>query len=190
MAPPKVPAAEEPGGGQSPAEEPVAAESPAEQPAAAESPEKEPDAAELKRRVDLLKDIGDWKRTIFKIPVRRLTAQEWTEELLLAQAKEDFLKFKPITFDSPRGESAPAKPGVVSDPLDRVRVTATLVMVGALFAIVAVIVFRRTTPSGIYQLVSLASGLAGIGLGWLFGAARGKKSPLRDDESTDSDRVG
>jgi hypothetical protein len=52
-------------------------------------------------------------------------------------------------------------------------------MVIALFSIVAVVVFKTSTPPSIYQLISLASGLAGIGLGWLFGAttARRKKSP-------------
>jgi NAD(P)H-hydrate repair Nnr-like enzyme with NAD(P)H-hydrate dehydratase domain len=52
---------------------------------------------------------------------------------------------------------------------------ATLVMVAALFIIVYVVA-KPNPVTGATQLVSLASGLAGIGLGWLFGTgtARGR----------------
>ena len=61
--------------------------------------------------------------------------------------------------------------GRVRDPLDWVRVVATLIMVAALFIIVYVVAIKPNPgqASGETQLVSLASGLAGIGLGWLFG---------------------
>ena len=129
-------------------------------------------------RKNTLSKISETKRTFLNIPIRHLTTQEWMEQLLLAQAKENFLDGKPITVDSLKDtvqvDTAP------KDPLDKVRIAATLLMVVALFAIVAVVVFKPTTPPGIYQLISLASGLAGIGLGWLFGAAtttRSKKKP-------------
>jgi hypothetical protein len=134
---------------------------------------------ELTRRKGVINDLGDWRRTFFKIPVRRLTPQEVVEALLIDQIKSDYLIDRLVSYSSISGEPPlhPTEPAVPADPLDKFRIIATLVMVIALFAIVAVIVFNRTPPSGITQLVSLASGLAGIGLGWLFGAAssRGKK---------------
>jgi hypothetical protein len=172
-----VPNAGDPNAGVPNAGDPNAGDPNAEDPNAGD-----PNAEELVIKAKILKDIGDWKRTFFKIPVRHLTTQEWMDEILLAQAKWDFSRGKPVTFGSLRG--APVSPvspesAAPKDPLDRVRVAATLLMITALFLIVAVIVFRKTTPNGIYQLVSLASGLAGIGLGWLFGAAtaRSKKGP-------------
>ena len=70
-----------------------------------------------------------------------------------------------------------ATAAVREDRLDRVRVFATLLMVAALFTIVVVIVNKKSPLTSLYQFVSLASGLAGIGLGWLFGTAttRSKK---------------
>ena len=136
-----------------------------------------PPSGELERRRGVINDIGSWKRTFLKIPVRRLTPQELTEALQLDQIKSDYLNGKPVSYNSLRNELPPIEPVEPRDPLDKYRILATLIMVIALFAIVAVIVFNKTPPSGIAQLVSLASGLAGIGLGWLFGAAsaRGKK---------------
>lgn len=154
----------------------------AQQPQGTSSQERKPQGLspeELKRRAGVINGIGDWRRTFFKIPVRRLTPQEVMEALLIDQIKSDYLSEKPVSYSSIRREPSlpPTEPAESADPLDRFRIIATLVMVIALFAIVAVIVFNRTPPSGITQLVSLASGLAGIGLGWLFGAAssRGKK---------------
>jgi hypothetical protein len=177
--PAKEPPAAETTAAETPAEEPPAAETTAAETPAEEAPAKEFPAAERKNRQDILNNISGWKHTVFNIPIRHLTAQEWMEQLRLAEAKEKFLEGKPITVDSLDGTVQPA---ALADPLDKVRVAATLLMVVALFAIVAVVVFKTTTPPGIYQLISLASGLAGIGLGWLFGAAttaRGKKSPQK-----------
>jgi hypothetical protein len=178
QAPPaQAPPAQAPPAQAPPAQAPPAQAPPAQTPPAQTPPAQTPTPGELERRAGIAKDIGDWKRTFFKIPVRHLTTQEWTEELLRAEIKSDYLMGKPVSFGSPRAEPLPVKPAASKDPLDKVRVAATLLMVGALFAIVAVIVFKRSPPSGVYQIVSLASGLAGIGLGWLFGAAavRSKK---------------
>jgi hypothetical protein len=133
---------------------------------------------ERKSRQKILDRIPDSKRTFFNI-ARPRTPQEWIEQLLLAQAKDDYLEGKPIRLDSLKSDLVPPPPSAPEDRLDRFRVILTIVMVAGLFLIVAVIVFRPTTPSGIYQLVALASGLAGIGLGWLFGSAtaRSKNSP-------------
>jgi hypothetical protein len=127
------------------------------------------DKAERQRFINA---VPRWKRTFFNIPVRPVTAKERAEQLLLAKAERDYLEGGDIgAFDERMNKLAAAQPAGPEDPLDRVRVTATLIMVAALFAIVAVIVFKKSPPSSLNQLVSLASGLAGIGLGWLFGAA-------------------
>jgi hypothetical protein len=167
------------------AQENAAQENAAQEKAAQEKAAQEKAAAgltpeELQRRKDTIKDIGNWKRGLFQIPVRRLTAQDLTEELLLDEIRSGYLKGDPVCTDlltvEPR-RAPGADPAEPKDPLDKIRIIATLIMVIALFAIVAVVVFNPKPPTGIAQLVSLASGLAGIGLGWLFGAAsvRGKK---------------
>jgi hypothetical protein len=133
---------------------------------------------EEENRQKIVKDTSKWVYIFRFIPFRRLTPKEQIEQILLAEAEKDYLKRGDIkSLDKLRNNIAAAQPAAPEDPLDRVRIITTLIMVAALFAIVAVIVFNRTPPSGVNQLVSLASGLAGIGLGWLFGAAttRGKK---------------
>ena len=77
------------------------------------SPSKEPPAAEppaLEREIrqEILNNIPKWKHTVFNIPLRHLNAQEWTEQLRLAQAKDNFLEGKPIAVDSLNGNNASA----------------------------------------------------------------------------------
>lgn len=103
---------------------------------------------------------------------RRLTTAEQLDLVLLRAAEQEYLESG--DFSALRelrlnlGTSAP-QAQAAADPLDRVRVWATLIMVAALFAIVWVVAVRPNPTTGATQLVSLASGLAGIGLGWLFG---------------------
>jgi hypothetical protein len=138
------------------------------------------DAKEQARREAVIRDTP--KRTeILFIPGRRLTPRERIEHILLIEAEKEYLNTgDSSSLDKLRAEivKSPDEPTEREDRLDRVRVAATILMVVALFAIVAVIVFKATPPPGVTQLVSLASGLAGIGLGWLFGAAstRSKKT--------------
>jgi hypothetical protein len=122
---------------------------------------------------------------MFGIPLRRLTADERVDQLLLAAAEEDYLKTGDLTRlqEIRKSLATPAATAPQSsspkDPLDAVRVVATLIMVTALFIIVYLVALKpsNSAAAGSTQLVSLASGLAGIGLGWLFGtgAPRGKR---------------
>jgi hypothetical protein len=114
---------------------------------------------------------------------RHQTTDERLERVFLAAAErryvetgdlaalQDFKKSLVVTTQPGTTQSrAGAAP---KDALDWVRVVATLIMVVALFVIVYVVVLRPTQgqATGAPQLVSLASGLAGIGLGWLFGTS-------------------
>jgi hypothetical protein len=76
----------------SPPKEPPAGETPAGETPAAETTAAETTAAERATRQEILKNIPEWKRTVFNIPIRHLTAQEWMEQLRLAQAKEKFVE--------------------------------------------------------------------------------------------------
>jgi uncharacterized membrane protein len=104
-----------------------------------------------------------------------VTTKERIEQLLVAQAEEKYMAGDTDSLNSLADRLTTA--AVREDRLDRVRVFATLLMVAALFTIVVVIVNKKSPSTTLYQFVSLASGLAGIGLGWLFGTAttRGKK---------------
>jgi hypothetical protein len=149
-----------------------------EQPEGRTSTEGETSTEEMEkvRRAQVIYDNPKWAYRFGFIPVRRLTARERIEQLLLAEAEREYLQGGDIkSLETLRNTLAAAQPATPQDrpkdPLDRVRVVATLIMVVALFAIVVVVV-RETKPSeSVTSLVSLASGLAGIGLGWLFGAA-------------------
>lgn len=55
-----------------------------------EPPAAEPPAPEREIRQGILSNIPRWKHTVFNIPIRHLTAKEWTEQLRLAQAKDNF----------------------------------------------------------------------------------------------------
>lgn len=91
--------------------------------------------------------------------------------MLLAKTEADYLEGRIDTFDSLKDKLklVTDQPAERQDPLDRFRIIATLLMVAALFTIVVVIVNKKNPPTTLFQFVSLASGLAGIGLGWLFG---------------------
>jgi hypothetical protein len=123
------------------------------------------------------------KTLVFGIPFRRLTTGELLEQLLLAAAESEYIETGNMEhLLMVRNSIAAPQPSTtqdrsLKDPLDWVRVVATLIMVAALFVIVYVVVIKPNPATGATQLVSLASGLAGIGLGWLFGTgiARGKK---------------
>jgi hypothetical protein len=144
--------------------------------AAEEKEKEEEEKKEENIREEIIKHASKPVYVLGFIPVRRLTTKERVEEILLAEAEKDYVRQGDIeSLNKLRANIAAARQPAPEDPLDRVRVVATLIMVAALFSIVAVIVFRPSAPSGLNQIVSLASGLAGIGLGWLFGATRGKK---------------
>jgi len=54
--------------------------------------------------------------------------------------------------------------------MDRWRVATTATMISALFLIIVLVSFNSRAGNNAVQYVSLFSGLAGIALGWLFGA--------------------
>ena len=129
------------------------------------------DAKERKERQEILDEMPKWKRTFFNIPVRHVNAQERMEQILLAQTEYDYRHGQAVALDSLKDRLAAVQLAARQDPLDKFRIVATLVMVAALFTIVYVVAIKQHPSTSLYQLVSLASGLAGIGLGWLFGAA-------------------
>ena len=95
--------------------------------------------------------------------------QQEVEHLVLDRAKEALKNGDTQLFDSLTGKLLAERPDAREDRLDIYRVLATTIMVGVLFTIVVVIVGENKPSSNLFQFVSLASGLAGIGLGWLFG---------------------
>jgi hypothetical protein len=134
--------------------------------------------AEKADRRALLRNVPKRGKLAF-IPGRLLTPQERAAQLLLVTTEKTYEdggdvsaftdSLKALAAQPIAGRNPPAERG---ESLDRHRFRVTIVMVLALFGIVAVIVVTKpNASSGIFQLVSLASGLAGIGLGWLFGAA-------------------
>ena len=140
----------------------------------------------IERRNALLKDVPEFEaRRIPGLPFtfnRHLNAGERAERVLLAAAQSKYVETGDMQalLDFRKSLAAP-QPGTTqgrptNDGLDWVRVVATLVMVAALFIIVYVVAIKPNPVTGATQLVSLASGLAGIGLGWLFGTgtARGR----------------
>lgn len=91
------------------------------------------------------------------------------ELIVLERAREALESGNTQLFESLTGQLLAENPGGREDRLDIYRILATTIMVGALFAIVVVIVGENRASTNLFQFVSLASGLAGIGLGWLFG---------------------
>jgi len=108
-------------------------------------------------------------RRFFRRVPRRETLPQEVERIMLDRAKEALKNNDTKTFDSLTAKLLAEKPSEREDGLDIYRVLATTLMVAALFAIVIVIVGENKTSNSDFQFVSLASGLAGIGLGWLFG---------------------
>jgi len=106
-----------------------------------------------------------------------LTPQERLEEITIAVAEDALARGDTDRFDLLTGKLGDYQPARNEDRLDKVRIFATVLMMAALFAIVVVVVNKSNPPTSLFQFVSLASGLAGIGLGWLFGTAttRSKK---------------
>lgn len=100
---------------------------------------------------------------------RSPTVRQQVEELMLQRAKDALAAGDTKLFDSLAGKLLVDQPATREDRLDIYRILATTIMVGALFAIVVVIVGKNNPSTNLFQFVSLASGLAGIGLGWLFG---------------------
>ena len=94
---------------------------------------------------------------------------------MLARARIAMEEGQDEIFDSISGKLADAEPVSRENRLDGVRVALTILMVFALFAIVAVVVSETKPQTTSFQFVSLASGLAGIGIGWLFGAGTSRK---------------
>jgi hypothetical protein len=107
---------------------------------------------------------------------RRGTVQQQMEKLMLEQAEMALAKGDMKLFDSLAGKLLGARPSAREDRLDTYRVLATTIMIAALFTIVVVIVLEKKPSTNLFQFVSLASGLAGIGLGWLFGTAASRGS--------------
>ncbi len=133
----------------------------------------EPSAEEIRAIIDKIPKA----RRMFLIFPRRLTPQERLEEITIAVAEDALARGNTSRFELLTGKLGEYQPTRNADRLDRVRIFATLLMVAALFTIVVVIVNKKSPPTTDFQFVSLASGLAGIGLGWLFGTVttRSKK---------------
>ena len=139
--------------------------------ATAEPPESalraEPSASEIQA---ILQGIPKKRRTLL-IFSRMLTPQERLEEITIAVAEDALARGNSTRFDELTGKLGDYQPTRNEDRLDKVRIFATILMMGALFTIVVVVVNKSKPPVTLFQFVSLASGLAGIGLGWLFGTA-------------------
>ncbi|SPM43619.1 Mycobacterium numidiamassiliense ORFan [Mycobacterium numidiamassiliense] len=141
----------------------------------------------IAQRIAMLERIPEFEpRRTFGIETKhRLTTGEQLERALLAAAQSKYIETGDLgsLLDFRKSLAAPqqgtSQAGPPKDSLDWVRVVATLIMVTALFVIVYVVAIKPNPgqSTGAAQLVSLASGLAGIGLGWLFGTgtARGRK---------------
>jgi|SRR5215471_3355239 len=106
---------------------------------------------------------------------RRPTARQQVERLMLQRAQDALGAGDTELFDSLAGKLLGDQPNTREDRLDIYRLLATIIMVGALFAIVVVIVGENKPAASLFQFVSLASGLAGIGLGWLFGTGTARR---------------
>jgi hypothetical protein len=110
--------------------------------------------------------------TLFR---RRPSVQQQIEQMMLDQARQALNDRNPELFESLSSKLLAARPSAREDRLDTYRVLATTIMVGALFAMVVVIVGKKNPSTNLFQFVSLASGLAGIGLGWLFGTGTARR---------------
>jgi hypothetical protein len=126
-----------------------------------------PSESEIKA---ILEGIPKRRRTFLFFP-RALTPQERLEEITVAMAEDALARGDTARFDSLTAKLGEYQPTRNEDRLDRVRIFATILMMAALFTIVVVVVNKKSPPTTLFQFVSLASGLAGIGLGWLFGTA-------------------
>jgi hypothetical protein len=102
--------------------------------------------------------------------------QQELQKLLLQQARQALVDGDIARFDSLAEKLQGTQPSARDDRMDRWRIGATGIILAGLLVIILFIVIRNEKSSNLYQFVSLTSGLAGIGLGWLFGAgtARGR----------------
>jgi len=107
--------------------------------------------------------------------MERETVRQEVERMILDRAKEALKAKDTATFDSLTGKLLAGRPDERENRLDKFRLFATALMVAALFTIVIVIVGQNKTSNTDFQFVSLATGLAGIGLGWLFGTGASRR---------------
>jgi hypothetical protein len=92
------------------------------------------------------------------------------QKLLLQRARKALDDGDLKKFDSLAERLLDTQPRAREDRMDRWRLYATGIMLAALVYIIIEIVRNNETSGNLFQFVSLTSGLAGIGLGWLFGA--------------------
>jgi hypothetical protein len=97
------------------------------------------------------------------------------QKLLLQRAQKALDDGNLKQFDALAEKILGTQPSVREDRMDRWRIGATGIMLAALVYIIVEIVLKDETSGNLFQFVSLTSGLAGIGLGWLFGAGTARR---------------
>jgi hypothetical protein len=164
--------AEQPGAGAS-AEQPAAAAS-AEQPAAAASAEQPGAAASAEQPAAAASAEQPAAAASADVDQKEFGKQE-LQKLLLQRAQKALDDGNLKQFDALAEKILGTQPSVREDRMDRWRIGATGIMLAALVYIIVEIVLKDETSGNLFQFVSLTSGLAGIGLGWLFGAGTARR---------------
>lgn len=101
--------------------------------------------------------------------------QQELQKLLLQQAREALVDKDIRRFDSLVEKLMGTQPSARDDRMDNWRIWATGIMLAGLLVIILFIVIKHENGGNLFQFVSLTSGLAGIGLGWLFGAGTARR---------------